>query len=400
MTAVQVLGFIGILLVIGFLADYLFRKTNFPDILILLILGYLIGPVFNIINTSDIASASQIIATVALVVILFNGGLHFDFAEVLSNAPRAVVLVILGVGVSIATTAAFAHYVLRWELLDSLLLGAILGGTSAAIVMPLISRAKVPDQISTLLSLEAVLNSPVVIVFALVILSFINSGQTGIEVSAVGLAIATRFLLGIAIGAAAGLFWLWILTRMEKEVYSDILTLAVVFMIYFAVEVINGSGVIFALTFGLMLGNGVKVARFMRLKRTTEATELMRRFHSQIFFFVKTFFFIYLGLIVTFDKPNVILVGVILSVLLLFTRYMAVLFTSVGSRTLLSNTGILTVMFARGETAAVLAQIVVAAGIANALLYPDVIVVVIITTVIISAIGIPIFARKSRLKNG
>jgi len=187
---------------------------------------------------------------------------------------------------------------------------------------------------------------------------------------------------------------------MEKEVYSDILTLAVVFMIYFAVEVINGSGVIFALTFGLMLGNGVKVARFMRLKRTTEATELMRRFHSQIFFFVKTFFFIYLGLIVTFDKPNVILVGVILSVLLLFTRYMAVLFTSVGSRTLLSNTGILTVMFARGETAAVLAQIVVAAGIANALLYPDVIVVVIITTVIISAIGIPIFARKSRLKNG
>ena len=395
MTAAQVLGFIGILLVVGFLADYLFRKTNFPDILILLALGYLIGPVFKIINPSDIASATQIIATLALVIILFNGGLHFDFAEVLSNAPRAVVLVILGVGVGVATTAAFAHYILRWELLDSLLLGAILGGTSAAVVMPLITRARVPEQVSTLLSLESVLNSPVIIVFALVILSVINSGQTGIEVSAVGLAIATRFLLGMAIGAAAGLFWLWILTRMEKEVYSDILTLAVVFTLYFAVELINGSGVIFALTFGLILGNGVKVAMFMRLRRTIEATELMKRFHSQVFFFVKTFFFIYLGLIATFDKPNLILIGVILSVLLLSTRYMAVLLTSAGSRVLFTNTGILTVMFARGESAAVLAQIVVAAGIANALIYPDIIIVVVVTTVIISAIGIPIFARKS-----
>jgi Kef-type K+ transport system membrane component KefB len=53
MTATQILGFIGILLVIGFLADFLFRKTSFPDILILLALGYLIGPVFHIIDPSQ-----------------------------------------------------------------------------------------------------------------------------------------------------------------------------------------------------------------------------------------------------------------------------------------------------------------------------------------------------------
>jgi cell volume regulation protein A len=396
MTAVQVLGFIGILLIVGFLLDYLFRKTNFPDIFILLAIGYLIGPVFNIINPSDIASASEIIATLALVIILFNGGLHFDFAEVLSNAPRAITLVILGVGIGIATTTAFAHYVLKWELLDSLLLGSILGGTSAAIVMPLICRASVPEKISTLLSLEAVLNSPIVIVLALVILKVITSGETGIEFSTVGIDIATRFLLGTAIGVGVGFFWLFILTRMEREEYSDILTLAVVFAVYFGVELINGSGVIFALFFGLILGNGVKVAKFMRLRRTIESTDILKRFHSEIFFFVKTFFFVYLGLIVTFDKPNIIIIGIILSVLLLFTRYVAVLLTSAGSRTLFSNTGILTTMYARGETAAVLAQIVFVSGIANASVYPDVIIIVVITTVIISALGIPIFSRKSR----
>jgi len=394
MTAAQILGFIGILLVVGFLADFLFRKTNFPDILILLTIGYLIGPVFNLVNPTDIASASALIATLALVIILFNGGLHFDFAEVLSNAPRAIVLVILGVGVAVATTTTFAYYVLKWELLDSLLLGSILGGTSAAIVMPLISRARVTHEVSTILCLESVLNSPVIIVLALVLLEVINSGQSGVEISAVGLAIGLRFLLGLAIGAAVGFFWLWVLTWMENEVYSDILTLAVVFTLYYAVELMNGSGVIFALVFGLMLGNGIKVASSMKLKRTKEATEIMQRFHSQIFFFVKTFFFIYLGLIVTFDKLSLVLIAVILSTLLLLTRYIAVLLSSVGSRSLMANTGILTVMLARGESAAVLAQIVFAAGIANSAMYPDIIIVVVVTTVLISAIGIPIFARK------
>ena len=65
----------------------------------------------------------------------------------------------------------------------------------------------------------------------------------------------------MAIGVAVGLFWLWMLTRIEQEAYSDILTLAIVFLFYFSVEALNGSGVIFALAFGLILGNGVRIAR-------------------------------------------------------------------------------------------------------------------------------------------
>jgi len=62
----------------------------------------------------------------------------------------------------------------------------------------------------------------------------------------------------------------------------------------------------------------------------------------------------------------------------------------------MANTGILTTMLARGESAAVLAQIVFASGIANSSIYPNIIIVVVVTTVLISAIGIPIFARKLR----
>jgi cell volume regulation protein A len=111
-------------------------------------------------------------------------------------------------------------------------------------------------------------------------------------------------------------------------------------------------------------------------------------------FLIKTFFFVYLGLVLTFDKPDVIVVGVVLAIALFFIRYVVLLLSSIGSRTMFQNSGFLATMLPRGLSAAVVAEIVVVAGIANADAYPDIIMVVIVATVIIAAIGIPLFARK------
>jgi cell volume regulation protein A len=354
----------------------------------------LIGPVLGIIDPVEIAPASQIIASLALVVILFNGGLDLHFSVVLSSAHRALILVIVGIAASGAAVAFLAYHLLGWDLMNSLLLGAILSGTSPSIVMPLVSRAKVPGKVSSVLSLESAFDGALVIIIALVILQVMTGGSTGNEASIVGWTIAKKFAIGIGIGAAAGFAWLWILTLIEGEIFDDILTLAIVFMLYFAVESIGGSGVIFALVFGLILGNGVEVARLLRIKRTVEIHDMMKKFHSQMSFLIKTFFFVYLGLMLTFDKPDVIVVGVVLSFALLFVRYIVALLSSIGSRTMFKSSGFLATMLPRGLSAAVVAEIVVVAGIANADAYPDIIMVVIVATVVIAAIGIPIFARK------
>jgi cell volume regulation protein A len=394
MTAIQIIGFIGILLIIGFLSDYLFRKTRFPDILILVALGYLIGPVLHIINTSEIAQASQIIASLALVIILFNGGLTLEFAKVLSTAPRALILVFMGIVLSMAATGAFAYYVMGWSLGDSLLLGAILSGNSPSIVMPLINRIKVHGEVSSLLSLESAFNGALVIVIALVILEVITTGQTGNAALAVVEKITLQVFLGGLIGVIAGVVWLWVLTLLEGETYDDILTLALVFLLYFAVVSIGGSGVIFVVTFGLMLGNSIQVARFLGIKRTNVIHEVMKKFHSQMSFLIKTFFFVYLGLIITFTQTGAILAAVTISFILLLTRYIAVLLSAAGNKVLFRYKGLLTTMLPRGLSAAVVAEVVVASGIPNASKYPGVIIIVIVATVIMAAIGIPIFTRQ------
>lgn len=396
MTAVQILGLIGILLVIGFLADYLFRKTSIPDILILIALGFLIGPVFCIVNPSQLAPASQFIATLAIAIILFDGGLNLHPGTILRTAHRALLLVLLGIGISTAVTTAFAYYVLNWGLLNSLLLGIIISGNSPSIVMPLVRRIRVPGEVSSLLNLESALNGALVIVIALVILETMTIGAVDNNAFATAAkAISIKFSMGAVIGIGAGILWLWLLTRLKDETYDDILTLGIVFVLYFAVESINGSGVIFALVFGLVLGNGVRIPRLFTIRRTVETAEIMKKFHSQMSFFIKTFFFIYLGLIMTFNEPVLIILSLILSFLLLFSRYLAVLLSCLGNRTLLANSGLLTTMLPRGLSAAVMAQIVVNSGIPDALVYPDIIVAVILITVIIAAIGILILGRQT-----
>ena len=394
MTATHILGVLGILFIIGFIGDYLFKKISFPDILVLLALGYVAGHVLHIVDPAWVAPASPIIANISLVVILFNGGLGLEFSQARASAPRAIALALVGIGASMFAAAAFVYYVLDWEFMDSLLIGAIVGGTSPAIVMPLIRRAKVSPEISSILHIESALNGALVVVIALVILEVMTVGATEHVASVIAKAIGVRFLIGLGIGGAAGFVWLWVLTFIEGELYDDILTLAVLFLLYLAVESLQGSGAIFAIVFGLILGNGMDFARFLRTKRTIEIHNTMMTFHNQIYFIVKTFFFAYLGLMITFDDPNVIIPSIILSLVLLAVRCIVVPAVSIRRRNLLAHTGILATMLPRGLSNAVVAEIVVSSGIPEARLYPEIAIVVIVTTVIISAVGIPIFARK------
>jgi len=395
MTATHILGLLGILFIIGFIGDYLFKKISFPNILVLLALGYVAGPVLNIVDPAWVAPASPVIASLALVIILFNGGLGLDFFQARASAPRAIALSLLGIGASTIAAAAFVYYFLDWELMNSLLLGAIVGGSSPTVVMPLIGRAKVRAEISSLLHIESALNGALVIVIALVILEVMTIGATEHVAPAIAKAIGVRFLLGVGIGGAAGFAWLWVLAFIEGEIYDDILTLAVLFLLYLAVESLQGSGAIFALIFGLVLGNGMDFARFLRTKRTIEIHNTMMKFHSQISFIVKTFFFAYLGLMITFDEPNVILPSIILSLMLLVVRCMVVPLISIRKRSSLADKGILATMLPRGLCAAVVAEVAASSGIAHARLYPDIVIVVIVTTVIIAAVGIPLFARTT-----
>ncbi|MEM5782122.1 MAG: cation:proton antiporter, partial [Candidatus Aenigmatarchaeota archaeon] len=385
--------------ILGFLGNYLFKKTSIPDILILIFLGFLIGPVFKIVEPTVLNPISQIFASLALVIILFDGGLNLDLKKVLQDSPKASLLAFLGVFVSMAFTALFTRFVLGWDILVGLLLGAIIGGTSSSIVIPLISRIKVDEKISIILSLESAFTDAIVVVFSLTIIQFLTAPAT-LGLNSIATGIAGAFSIAIIIGLIVGVIWLKILKIIKRETYDDILTLAVVLLFYSITEIFGGNGAIFALTFGLVLGNGIRISRFFGIKKGIEASKVMRKFESQISFFIRTFFFVYLGLIFVVSNFMAVIYSLAIVAILTFGRYLSVVVLSIKDKVIEDNKILMTIMLPRGLAAAVLAQILRNYNIVGTEPFSDIIILTIVYSVVISTIGISILSRKLKKTDG
>lgn len=389
----------GVIVVIGFAGDYLFRKTSVPDILILVLLGFLVGPVTGLVQASQLASITPILSSLALVVILFDGGLNLDIFKVLKEAPRSLVLAVTGTILSMLVVMVVSHFLLGWGILSGLLLGVILGGTSSSIVVPIMTRARVSGKTSIVLSLESTFTDALIVVLGLVFLQILETATTTTPTESVVLTaisgIVGRFSIGIVVGLVIGLIWLRVLRYIRGQQYDDILTLSVALLFFAVVETLGGNGAIFALTFGLVLGNGRAISNMLRSNETMEATKIMKKFQSEISFIIRIFFFVYLGLIISGDNLYLFGFGILLTAFLFGARYLAVRLSSLRDSELAHVRWILTTMLPRGLAAAVIAQIASTSGIVNASSYLGIVIPVIIVTVILSSIGFFVLDRKS-----
>ncbi len=381
----------GIILILGFIGHYLFKRVSIPDILILIFLGFLIGPVLKIIDPGSLTSILPIFTSLALLIILFDGGLNLNLRKVLSESPRAIVLATTGFILSILATTAFAFFVFKWDLITGVLLGAIIGGTSSAIVIPLVSRAMVSDKVKTLLSLESAFTDALVVVAALAILPLLSQAPTYDLYLLTAKSVASAFSIGIVTGIIAGVVWLKILHHLEDDTYDDIITLAFVLLGFALTQSIGGNGAIFALVFGLVLGNGHVVTEMFKMKKTLVVGDFMKRFQTQISFLIRTFFFVYIGLIFSAINIWTFIYTTILCVVLVAVRFVAAYIATAKSDVLQESRDLIIAMVPRGLAAAVLAQIVTSEGIPMAPLLSDIVVTVIIITTIFSAVGTSIF---------
>jgi cell volume regulation protein A len=384
----------GGLLILGFLGDYLFKRTGIPDILILIAMGFVLGPLTGVVNIKSFVPIAPLFASLALLIILFEGGLHMNLYRTLKGSPRAMILAIVGTVTSMALTATFTVFVMGWDVLTGLLLGAIVSGTSSAIVIPIISRISgVNQKVSTVLSLESVFTDALVVVISLTLIQFITSPPSTNGISILFSGIASQFSVGIVAGLLVGIIWLRIMKEIRGSTYNDVITLAVALVFYALVQNFGGSGPIFALTFGLVLANGYVISKMLRLSKTVEADKMMKKFQSQISFLIRTFFFVYLGLIITLQDPLLVIYGLAITVLLVVGRLASVYVTSIRNKIIKQNTGLLTIMLPRGLAAAVVAQIVSTSEIANGQFFSDIVITVIVMTVIITSVGQLFFKR-------
>lgn len=374
-------------IMIGFIANYLFKRTRLPDILILIFIGALAGPILGAFDPASVQNFSPYIAALALVYIMFDGGLGLTISKVLSHSPRAVVLAAISFTFSVLITTLVTVVAFEVPIVYGLLFGSICGGSSSIVVISLASKIKMSEKASTTLILESAITDVLCIVVSLALIGVIATGQT--NYSSIVISIGGQFLVGAGIGIFIGIIWLLMMRVVTSLPFSYILTLAVVLFAYAFSESLGGSGALSSLLFGLVLGNEKQILGFFKFDSSGQevVSDGLRRFESEIAFLVRTFFFVFLGIIATISSLTMLFVGVVLSMLLFFVRYGAIWLTTIKSE-LRSETRLMSAILTRGLAAAVLATLPAQYGLEYSDLFVNVALVIIVTTAVIATIGV------------
>lgn len=156
----------------------------------------------------------------------------------------------------------------------------------------------------------------------------------------------------------------------------------------------GGNGAIFSLVFGLVLGNSVEIGGMLRIRESVEVGSIMRKFMSQMSFFIRTYFFVYLGLILFIENYSIIIYSAVITVLLIAGRFISVALTSIGDAELKGQRNVLVAMMPRGIAAAVMAQLAISSRVQYAYMMPDLILIIIILTVALSSVWGSVLERK------
>ncbi|MFJ9522605.1 potassium/proton antiporter [Kitasatospora sp. NPDC101801] len=241
-----------VVLLVAVVAVRISTRSGLPSLLIYLGIGVALGQ--NGLGIEfDNAALTQVLGYTALVVILTEGGLKTSWRSIKPVMPAATALATVGVAVSVAVTAAGAHYLADFDWRTSLLLGAIVSSTDAAAVFSVLRTVPLPSRLTGLLEAESGFNdAPVVIL----VLAFATSGPLDSWYVLVGTIIA-ELAIGAAVGLAVGKLGAYAVRHMALP-SSGLYPIAVMSLAvgaYAGGALLHGSGFLAVYVASLVLGN-------------------------------------------------------------------------------------------------------------------------------------------------
>jgi len=415
---IHVLIILGAILILGFIGNYIFNKTQIPSIVWLLFFGLIVGFIFKFQETipeSILMTISSFFAAVAIIIILFDGGINTDLYQLFKGAPRGLLLSLTAFIFSLLSTMVVvgilsATFMPNIPIGNSIVIGAILGaivaGTSSPIVIPLACRLKnLQECTKTALSIESIITDPLCIVVVLAAYYMIVVLGGGIDLGIGIKNLVSTFSVGAVVGAVFGLCWLPIMHKVRKQQFSYIATLAIVFLVYSVTESWwGGAGALSCLMFGLVLGNGKKILKMINYSGPGyEMDQETKQFHSLTSFVIRTFFFVYLGMLVSFQNIDFIIIGIVVLIGLFLVRNFAVYISTYKGSFEKDDKQTMAIMMPRGLAAAILAinfgpEFVekLMPGLSG--FFKDTAFVVILGTAILCTVGVSIISHNEKKK--
>ena len=246
-------GILGGLLVLAFLANRLSQRTHVPDVVVLMGTGLLIGPVLHWVRAEQFQDVTNAFGTLALILIMFGGGLELNISETLRHFPGGLVFGTLVYVITSALIGLIVKFSLDLPLATAMLVGAVLGCTSSTVVLPVLEQWRIGQPAKVILIVEAALGD----ILGVLTVGFLLELGPSSEGIFSGLLTSLISNVTISMLAAVGLEFLWsrLLPKLSEQRFWQVLTLSVVLLLYAGTEALHASGLLAVLGFGLALAN-------------------------------------------------------------------------------------------------------------------------------------------------
>jgi NhaP-type Na+/H+ or K+/H+ antiporter/Trk K+ transport system NAD-binding subunit len=246
------------IIVLGISAEWLAWRLHIPAIVLLLLTGFLIGPVMGWINPAqDFGAMLQPLIALSVAIILFEGGLNLQWHEYKEAGVDVNRLVSIGLLLTWTLSATAAHFIggLSWPI--ALIFGAIIVVTGPTVLLPLLKDARLQRRAAALLKWEGIINDPVGALLAVLVFEYLMTWHSGHSVFGVlgnlslGLLVATAS--GIGLGYA--LSWAFHRERVPEFLKSPVM-LGAVFLLYVAINAVQEEAGLLAVTvMGIVVAN-------------------------------------------------------------------------------------------------------------------------------------------------
>ena len=268
------LGLAGII-VIGIAAQWLSWRIRLPSIFLLLLAGFVAGAVTGWIDPDHLLGEALFpIVSLSVAIILFEGGLSLDIAELRKIGQVVRNLASVGVLTTWVLATVLARFLLQFDWPLSVLLGAILVVTGPTVIIPLLRHIRPTARLSSTIRWEGIVNDPTGAILAVLVFDFIVIGEAESGAVATVVGVLKASLAGGALGlAGAGLVVLLLKKYWVPDFLQSPVTLAIVVMVFALADLVMSESGLLAVT---IMGSALASQKLVTVRHIIEFKENLR----------------------------------------------------------------------------------------------------------------------------
>jgi cell volume regulation protein A len=375
-----------ILVLAGILSSLVAMRFGAPLLLVFLLVGMLAGEAGPGGLKFDDVGVTYLVGSIALALILFDGGLRTRFATVRSVLAPSLLLATVGVLITAALTAPVARYMLDIRWTEALLVGAVVASTDAAAVFFLVHAhgLRLRPRVGATLEVESGTNDPFAVFLTVALVEMLSLADDSWQ--HVVASLAQQAILGSVVGIAGGRLVVAALNRLSlaQGLHAPFVITSVLVMFGLA-QVVHSSGFLAVYLAGLVIGN-----------RPTRAHNTVVVFLDAVTWLAQIVMFVLLGLLVWPQRlvGSIVSALVVALTLMLVARPAAVFLCLAPFRFSLREKLFVSWVGLRGAVGVFLASIPLIVGLPKAFLYFDVAFVVVLVSLLVQGWTIALAARR------